>query len=97
MSFWSKLSGVFKKVGKWTATGVSFLPYIMQATTIVEMISSAKGSDKKAQALELVKFFLSTSEEVAGHDLLNDDEVVNAAGSVIDAIVALQNIVAKKS
>lgn len=97
MSFWGSLKGIFVKVGKWTAVGVSFLPYIMQAVSVVEMVSSAKGADKKAQALELVKFFAATSEDIAGKDLVNDAEVITAAGSLIDAIVALQNIVAKKT
>jgi len=47
--------------------------------------------------LALVKASIVAAEENAGRDLLNDPEVESAARGIIDAVVAFQNIVAKKA
>ena len=96
MTFFGKVLKIAGKIGKWTSWGLNFVPYLSQAMAIVELLSSAKGEAKRKQAIELLKMLVSASEELSGKDLLNDAEVIKAAESAIDSIVALQNIVAKK-
>ena len=91
--------GIFKlfgKVGKWTAKGLTLVPMIGEVISIIEALKSLKGQQKQDAAVDLVKAILATSEEAFGKDLLNDTEIEAATRQVIDAVVALQNIIAKK-
>ncbi len=93
MSFWKK----FKKVGKWVGRGLSVLPYIFQAMELIEALSDSKGAAKREKAIDLASYLMSVAEDTAGRDLLDDEEVKKALEAVMDAYVAFQNIVAKKS
>lgn len=97
MSFFTGIGRLFGMIGKWSSVGVSFMPYIGQAMAIVEMLSSLKGQAKRKQAVDLTKLLVTSSEQFAGRDLVNDAEVVKAVEAVMDAQVALQNLIAKKS
>lgn len=97
MSFFTGIGRILGIVGKWSGVGLNFIPYIGQAMTLVEMISSLKGSAKRKQAVDTVKLLVATTEGIAGKDLVNDAEVVKAMEALMDAQVAFQNIVAKKS
>ena len=92
MSFWS----IFKKIGKWSGKGVAVLPYIVEAAVTVERLSSAKGTEKRVEALNLAMSLIKTFEGTIDKDVLNDGEVQSAVNAVFDAISALQNILAKK-
>lgn len=91
--------GIFKlfgKVGKWTAKGLALVPMIGEMISIVEAFKKLKGQQKQDAAVDLIRAILAGSEEASGRDLLNDLDVEAATRSAIDAIVALQNVIAKK-
>ncbi len=81
----------------------SLVPVIFAAVMQVEAeVNTLKqpgltGPQKKAAALDIVKTSLGATEGVAGRDLVDDADVLQAAGGVIDAVVALHNIATKKS
>lgn len=72
------------------------IPAVSQVEHGIEVLKSAKGKAKQDAALELVKSSLEIAEQAAEKDLLNDPEVETATRSVMDAIVALQNVLVKK-
>lgn len=73
-------------------------PYILTAVEAIEkLMKSGKGKEKQDAAADLAKTLLASIEGSLGKDLLNDADVDKAVRGVIDAIVALQNIVASKS
>ena len=80
----------------WIALGMKLLPFIVEAVSWVEKFINAKGKYKQDAAVYMVKSILGVAESGANRDLLNDDEVEEATRKVIDAVVALNNIVALK-
>jgi hypothetical protein len=60
-------------------------------------IAGASGADKKTAVLQLVEAELGAARFATGRDLASDPDVMAAAGAVVDAIVALHNIVGKKA
>jgi len=78
------------------AIGMKLLPYIVDAIQWVEKLVTTKGQYKQDAAVYLVKSVLGIAERGADRDLLDDEEVEAATRKVIDAVVALQNIIAKK-
>lgn len=97
MSFFTGIGKFLGLIGKWSSVGLNFVPYIGQAMTIVEMISTLNGPAKRKQAVDLTRLLIPFGEGIAGRDILNDAEVVKAVEAFMDAHVALQNIIAKKS
>lgn len=84
------------KVGKWTSKGLKLVPMVGEVVTLVEAIKGIKGRQKQDAAVDLVKLVLAASEEVVDRDVLDDAEVEDATRKVIDAVVALQNVIARK-
>lgn len=91
---------------QWVLLGMKFAPAIIGAINAIEKIvrifkpkdgAPKTGEEKKAAALEFIASFIESAEGVAGRDLMNDAEVVDAVSKAIDAFVAVQNIVAKKA
>jgi len=80
----------------WVTLGMKLLPYIVEAVQWVEKFITTKGQYKQDAAVYLVKSVLGIAEIGTAKDLLDDDEVEAATRKVIDAVVALQNVVAKK-
>ena len=80
----------------WIALGMKLLPFIVEAVNWVEKFITAKGKYKQDAAVYMVKSILGVAESGANRDLLNDDEVEEATRKVIDAVVALNNIVTLK-
>ena len=80
----------------WIALGMKLLPYIVEAVSWVEKFVERKGKQKQDAAVYMVKSILGVAEVADGRDLLDDDDVEDATRKVIDAVVALNNIVAKK-
>ena len=72
------------------------LPFIVEAVSCVEKFITAKGKYKQDAAIYMVRSSLAVAEVGADRDLLNDDDVETATRTVIDAVVALQNLIAKK-
>jgi len=81
----------------WITLGMKLLPYIVEAVQWVEKFITTKGKYKQDAAVYMVKSVLGIAESASARDLLDDDDVEAATRKVIDAVVALQNIVTKKS
>lgn len=80
----------------WISIGMKLLPFIVDAVQWVEKFVTQRGKQKQDAAVYMVKSILGIVERGANRDLLDDDDVEEATRSVIDAVVALQNIIAKK-
>ena len=79
----------------WLSLGLKLLPFIVEAVSWVEKFITAKGKYKQDAAIYMVRSSLAVAEVGADRDLLNDDDVETATRTVIDAVVALQNLIAK--
>ena len=80
----------------WITLGAKLLPYIVEAVTWVEKFITERGQRKQDAAVYMVKSILGIAESASARDLLDADDVEEATRKVIDAVVALQNVVAKK-
>ena len=80
----------------WVTLGMKLLPYIVEAVQWVEKFITERGQRKQDAAVYMVKSILGIAESATARDLLDDDEVETATRKVIDAVGALQNIIAKK-
>ena len=76
--------------------GLKLLPYIVEAVQWVEKFITSKGKYKQDAAVYMVKSILGVAERGVDRDILDDDEVESATRKVIDAIVALENLLKKK-
>lgn len=80
----------------WIALGMKLFPYIVEAVQWVERFVTTKGKRKQDAAVYLVRSLLGVVEQGKGRDLLDDDEVEASTRAVIDAVVSLNNLLAKK-
>ena len=76
--------------------GLKLLPYIVEAVQWVERFITTKGKYKQDAAVYMVKSILGVAERGMDRDILDDDEVESATRKVIDAVVALQHLIASK-
>lgn len=81
---------------KWIAIGLKMLPFIVEAVNWVERFILKKGVEKQDAAVKMTLSMLVIAEEVMNKDILNDKDVEEATRRVIDAVVALQNLLASK-
>jgi hypothetical protein len=72
------------------------IPGVGAVEQIAKTIPGMKGQQKQDAVVALVKSSLEAAEGISGKDLLNDADVLQATRAVIDATVALQNIIAAK-
>lgn len=79
----------------WTTIGLKFAPYIIAAIRSTERTSSAKGNEKKAEAMATVDELLASIEGACNAGISKIPDVREAAEKVIDAYVTLQNVIAK--
>ena len=77
----------------WLTIGMKLLPYIVEAVKWVEQFVTTKGKYKQDAAVYMVKSILGVAEVGTDRDLLDDEDVEEATRKVIDAVVALQNVV----
>lgn len=81
--------------------GLSVLGTIVPGVAAVEQIArglpTLRGKAKQDAVVELVKAAVTASEQAAGRELLDDPDVEAATRGVVDAVVALNNILAKKA
>ena len=80
----------------WVTIGLKLLPLIVEAVNWVEKFVLRKGKEKQDSAIKLCISMLGIAEAAVEKDILEDSEVEDAARKTIDAVVALQNILAKK-
>jgi hypothetical protein len=81
----------------WLAFGMKLFPYIVEAVQWVEKFITQKGQYKQDAAVYMVKSILGVAEQGAERDLLDDEDVEQGTRKVIDAVVALQNVIASRS
>ena len=81
---------------KWVAIGLKLLPFIVEAITWVERFIMKKGSEKQDAAVKMTLSMLGIAEEAMDKDIMNDSDVEKATRNVIDAVVALQNLLSSK-
>ncbi|MCR4342144.1 MAG: hypothetical protein NUW01_19885 [Gemmatimonadaceae bacterium] len=81
----------------WLPIALRLIPLIFGAVNAVEhFLSNRHGPDKQNAAVDMVSAFLIATEGAVGRDLLNDNDVRIATKEVIDAVVALQNVIASR-
>lgn len=80
------------------AIGLKLLPYIVSCVSAVEQFlrGGQRGKEKEDAAVGMVHAILMTVEAGADRDLLNDEDVNRATREVMQAVVALQNVIAAK-
>ena len=88
-------------MNKWVRFGLNLagaaIPGVAQVEAISRSLPSLKGKAKQDAVIELVKASVLATESATERDLLNDPEVEKAARGIVDAVVAFQNVVAKKA
>ena len=84
-------------VGMAFAVVKAVVPGVAQIESVAKAFPHLKGVDKQNAVVELVKASLNAAEFITDRDLLNDPEVEKATRAVIDAVVAFQNVVNKKT
>lgn len=75
----------------------TIIPGVSTVEAIARQIPGLKGKQKQDAVVELVRQTLATSEGFTGSDLADDADVEKATRGVIDAVVALHNIIAAKT
>lgn len=91
---WKSLFNVTKTIVE------AAVPEIAVAEGVVHEVMDLKkktGAEKRAAVLEAVMKSVTVAEGLSNKDLLNDPLVQRATGDVIDAVVALQNVLVKKA
>ena len=84
-------------MGAFIRAGLTLLPMILEAVSWVEKFVNRKGSAKQDACVELGRSMGGIADTATPLDLdLNDADIDSATRKVIDAVVALQNLVAKK-
>lgn len=75
-------------------TGVAkLIPLIVTAVGAVERLTSKKGKEKQDAAVTMIGDVLPLIEGAIGRDVVNEADVQTALRKVIDAVVALNNVV----
>tara|TARA_R100001143_G_C3332347_1_gene120108 strand:+ start:767 stop:1024 length:258 start_codon:yes stop_codon:yes gene_type:complete len=81
---------------KWVSVGLKLLPFIVESINWVEKFIMRRGPEKQDAAVKMTLSMLGIAEEAMAKDIANDDDVEKATRHVIDAVVALQNLIASK-
>jgi hypothetical protein len=83
---------------KWLNVGLKLLPYVLSCVQAVEgfLTGPKRGEEKENAAVGMVHAILQTVEAGIDRDLLNDADVNRAVREIMQAIVALENVVASK-
>jgi predicted amino acid dehydrogenase len=72
---------------------VKAIPVIVAAIGAVEKLSDKKGKDKQDAAVAIVGDLIPLIESTIPREIVDEGQVQDAIRQVIDAIVALQNVV----
>jgi|TARA_R100001132_G_C3246760_1_gene75446 hypothetical protein len=81
---------------RWVSIGLKLLPFIVEAINWVEKFIMKKGVEKQDAAVKMTLSMLGIAEEAMDKDIMNDSDVEKATRRVIDAVVALQNLLSSK-
>lgn len=78
----------------WVTSALKLFPLIITAVSAIERIASAKkGTEKQDEAIAMVGDLVPLIEGGIGRDVVDEADVQIAIRKVIDAVVALQNVV----
>ena len=77
----------------WVNGALKLIPLVIAAVNAVERMSGKKGKEKQDEAISLVGELVPVIEASIGRDVVNEADVQAAIRKVIDAVVALQNVV----
>ena len=80
-------------MGKFITAAFKWIPVIISAVGAVERMSTKKGKDKQDEAILLVGELIPLVEGTIPREVVDEGAVQDAIRKVIDAFVALQNIV----
>ena len=81
---------------KWVSVGLKLLPFIVESINWVEKFIMRRGPEKQDAAVKMTLSMLGIAEEAMDKDIMDDGDVEKATRNVIDAVVALQNLLASK-
>ncbi len=88
-------------LGKVFTIGSGVLMAIVRAVPLIQAArrdgQPLTGPEKKATVLTIVQAELEAAELITGRDLANDDDVLEAAGLITDAVVAFHKVLARKT
>lgn len=88
-------------VGKLASIATRVLTAIVTTIPVVERARSTfkagSGAQKKEAVLDVARAELAAAELIAGRDLANDADVVEALGALIDAGAKWHNLLARKT
>jgi len=73
------------------------VPGVEEAEALAWSVGGMKGKEKQDQVVALVKTLLGASNALTQRTLAGDEDVEKATRGVIDAVVALQKILALKA
>jgi hypothetical protein len=73
------------------------VPGVQMAESIAWQFGSLHGKEKQDAVVELVKQSLAATEGLTAKNLAEDLDVEHATRAVVDAVVALHQVVARKS
>ncbi len=80
----------------WLPIGLKILGMLPGIITAVEtLVKDKKGPDKQDAAIALLGNLLTDAEQLYGKPVLDVPEVESAVRSAIDAVVHVQNVLAK--
>jgi hypothetical protein len=88
------LGSVLRIAARVGAVVFAQVPTLEKLSGVLEGVS---GPQKRALVLDLIRAELSTGDLATGRDLGTDPDVLDASGSLIDAYVALHNVIARKT
>jgi hypothetical protein len=79
---------------KWVEIGFRAVPYVIAAVQAVERFVKGRGQEKQDAAVAMVETMVLATEGISGKELLDNTKVQAAVRETIDAVVALQNVIA---
>lgn len=71
------------------------IPIIIQAIEEAEQLPGARGSEKKAHAVALVRLAIETTNAAANRIVINEEKVMPVVERAIDTGIAILNLVSK--
>ena len=82
----------------WIVLGIKLLPLIVESVQAIERVVTGRkrGKEKEDAAVAMVHAILNTVEVGLDKDLLNDQDVNKATRGVMQAIVMLENVIARR-
>lgn len=71
---------------------VKVLPIALQVVPLIErMFGDKPGSEKREAAIDLIKPTVRAIESATGKELVDEEELANAAGCAVDGVVGVLN------